>query len=74
MNSFNTHDATLAALSKFNPAPAPLQFIQHKFPKIQQQDLSPAVWPQNPELEWNPPGHGERVYSAQYVRDAKTVF
>ena len=34
MNSFNTHDATLAALSKLKPAPAPLQFIQHKFPKI----------------------------------------
>ena len=63
MNSFNTHDATLAALSKLKPSPAPLQFIQHKFPKIQQQDLSPATWPQNPELEWNPPGHGD-VFTA----------
>jgi len=63
MNSFNTHDATLAALSKLNPAPPPLQFIQHKFPKIRQQNLSPAVWPQNPELEWNPPGHGD-VFTA----------
>ena len=59
MNSFNTHDATLAALSKLKPSPTPLQFIQHKFPKIRQQDLSPAIWPQNPELEWNPPGHGD---------------
>ena len=63
MNSFNTHDATLAALSKLKPSPTPLQFIQHKFPKIQQQDLSPAIWPQNPELEWNPPGHGD-VFTA----------
>ena len=63
MNSFNTHDATQAALSKLKPSPAPLQFIQHKFPKILQQDLSPAKWPQNPELEWNPPGHGD-VFTA----------
>jgi UTP--glucose-1-phosphate uridylyltransferase len=63
MDSFNTHGATLAALSKLKPSPAPLQFIQHKFPKIQQQDLSPAIWPQNPELEWNPPGHGD-VFTA----------
>jgi UTP--glucose-1-phosphate uridylyltransferase len=63
MNSFNTHDATLTALSKLKPSPTPLQFIQHKFPKIQQQDLSPATWPQIPELEWNPPGHGD-VFTA----------
>ena len=63
MNSFNTRDATLAALSKLKPSPAPLQFIQHKFPKIRQQDLAPATWPQNPELEWNPPGHGD-VFTA----------
>jgi UTP--glucose-1-phosphate uridylyltransferase len=63
MNSFNTDDATQAALSKLKPSPAPLQFIQHKFPKIQQQDLAPAKWPQNPELEWNPPGHGD-VFTA----------
>ena len=63
MNSFNTQDATLAALSKLKPSPPPLQFIQHKFPKIRQQDLTPAAWPQNPELEWNPPGHGD-VFTA----------
>ncbi|MGD8883612.1 MAG: UTP--glucose-1-phosphate uridylyltransferase [Desulfobacterales bacterium] len=63
MNSFNTHDATLAAISKLKPSLTPLQFIQHKFPKIQQQDLSPAIWPQNPEQEWNPPGHGD-VFTA----------
>jgi UTP--glucose-1-phosphate uridylyltransferase len=63
MNSFNTQDATLAALTKLKPSPAPLQFIQHKFPKIQQHNLTPAAWPQNPELEWNPPGHGD-VFTA----------
>jgi len=63
MNSFNTHDATLAALTKLKPIRTPLQFIQHKFPKIQQPDLSPASWPENPVLEWNPPGHGD-VFTA----------
>jgi len=63
MNSFNTHDATLAALTKLKPFQTPRHFIQHKFPKIQQQDLSPASWPENPALEWNPPGHGD-VFTA----------
>ena len=63
MNSFNTHDDTLAALKKLEPSPFPFTFIQHKFPKIMQQDFSPATWPQNPVLEWNPPGHGD-VYTA----------
>jgi UTP--glucose-1-phosphate uridylyltransferase len=63
MNSFSTHDETLAALDKIKPSSTPQQFIQHKFPKIRQQDLAPATWPQNPELEWNPPGHGD-VFTA----------
>ncbi|MGD8739091.1 MAG: UTP--glucose-1-phosphate uridylyltransferase [Desulfobacterales bacterium] len=63
MNSFSTQDATQAVLSKLKPSPTPLQFIQHKFPKIRQQDLAPATWPQNPEMEWNPPGHGD-VFTA----------
>jgi UTP--glucose-1-phosphate uridylyltransferase len=63
MNSFSTQEATRAALSKLKPSPTPLQFIQHKFPKIRQQDLAPATWPQNPEMEWNPPGHGD-VFTA----------
>ncbi|MGD2187797.1 MAG: UTP--glucose-1-phosphate uridylyltransferase [Desulfobacterales bacterium] len=59
MNSFNTHDATLAALTHLKTSRTPLHFIQHKFPKIRQQDMAPVAWPQNPELEWNPPGHGD---------------
>ncbi len=66
MNSFNTHAATREALAQINPPQAPLQFIQHKFPKIQQTDLQPAAWPDNPELEWNPPGHGD-VFTALHT-------
>ncbi|MGB5748678.1 MAG: UTP--glucose-1-phosphate uridylyltransferase [Desulfobacterales bacterium] len=63
MNSFSTQDDTLAALSKLNLSNFPITFVQHKFPKIFQQDFSPATWPQKPVLEWNPPGHGD-VYTA----------
>lgn len=63
MNSFNTHADTLAALAGLNPSKFPASFLQHKFPKILQQDYSPANWPENPKLEWNPPGHGD-VYTA----------
>ena len=63
MNSFSTHKDTLAAISAFKPARFPAVFQQHKFPKILQKDLSPAIWPKNPNLEWNPPGHGD-VYTA----------
>ncbi len=63
MNSFNTHDETRAVLDRRNPNPFPRMFLQHKFPKVLCKDYSPAVWPQNPLLEWNPPGHGD-VYTA----------
>ena len=66
MNSFNTHEDTLLALSKIRPPKFPLTFLQHKFPKILREGLEPATWPENPELEWNPPGHGD-VYTALYT-------
>jgi UTP--glucose-1-phosphate uridylyltransferase len=66
MNSFSTHEDTIDALSMIKPSDSPLLFIQNKFPKILQEDLAPATWPKNPDLEWNPPGHGD-VYSAIYT-------
>jgi len=65
MDSFSTDADTRAALSGFsgNPAGIPLTFLQHRFPKVLADDGRPAEWPQNPKLEWNPPGHGE-FYSA----------
>ncbi len=66
MNSFNTHTATLAALERLKPARMPMCFLQHKFPKILQGELRPVNWPSQPELEWNPPGHGD-VYAALYA-------
>ena len=63
MNSFSTHEDTMAAISALKPSRFPIVFQQHKFPKILQKNLSPAIWPKNPNLEWNPPGHGD-VYTA----------
>jgi UTP--glucose-1-phosphate uridylyltransferase len=63
MNSFSTHQDTISALSMIKPFRFPRLFLQHKFPKILHHDLSPADWPENRRLEWNPPGHGD-VYTA----------
>jgi UTP--glucose-1-phosphate uridylyltransferase len=63
MNSFSTDKDTKHALNELEPAKFPDSFLQHKYPKILQKDFSPATWPQNPILEWNPPGHGD-VYTA----------
>lgn len=66
MNSFNTHEDTLNSLSRIKPSDSPLLFLQNKFPKILQENFAPATWPRNPDLEWNPPGHGD-IYSAIYT-------
>jgi len=66
MNSFSTETHTLQALSRYKELPAadvPLSFLQHKFPKVLQDGLGPAIWPADPDLEWNPPGHGD-IYLA----------
>jgi UTP--glucose-1-phosphate uridylyltransferase len=66
MNSFSTHEDTQAAFSRLNPPRHPLLFLQHKFPKILKEGFAPATWPENPALEWNPPGHGD-IYTALYT-------
>ena len=66
MNSFKTHVDTMLSVTGFDNAGSngvPLAFLQHRYPKILQKDHSPAAWPNNPELEWNPPGHGD-LYTA----------
>jgi len=63
MNSFATDAQTRAAINMLAPQTPPHSFLQHKFPKILLEDFQPARWPENPDLEWNPPGHGE-IYTA----------
>jgi UTP--glucose-1-phosphate uridylyltransferase len=65
MNSFNTRDETVAAMAKFTDfhQHIPLDFVQHKQPKIWKDSLTPAAWKADPEKEWCPPGHGD-IYTA----------
>jgi UTP--glucose-1-phosphate uridylyltransferase len=67
MNSPSTRGPSLAALGR-HPAvqdngPVPLDFLQGREPKIRLDDHFPVEWPQAPELEWCPPGHGD-LYTA----------
>jgi UTP--glucose-1-phosphate uridylyltransferase len=65
MNSFATRAASLAALEKHAALEQeiPLDFMQHMQPKIWKETLQPAEWPDDPEKEWCPPGHGD-IYTA----------
>ena len=65
MDSFSTREDSLAALAEHADLDVglPLDFIQNKEPKLLVEDLTPAAWPDNPSLEWCPPGHGD-LYTA----------
>jgi len=65
MDSFATRDDTLAVLDRYpwRWPDLPRDFLQHRVPKVLADDLSPAVWPSQPDLEWCPPGHGD-LYDA----------
>jgi UTP--glucose-1-phosphate uridylyltransferase len=65
MNSFATRDDTLAALARYPELKLdlPLDFVQGKVPKLLADSLEPVEWPDNPALEWAPPGHGD-VYTS----------
>ena len=64
MDSFRTHADSLAVLARYGKLSGPLapDFLQHKVPRIA-ADLTPVRWPQQPEHEWCPPGHGD-IYAA----------
>ncbi len=65
MNSLNTRKDTLDFLTKYPELAAriPFDFVQERVPKIDRNTLQPAVFPDNPALEWCPPGHGD-IYHA----------
>jgi UDP-N-acetylglucosamine pyrophosphorylase len=61
MNSFSTQRDSLEHLRR-HPAlwsEGQLDFLQSKVPKLDAQTYEPARWPEEPELEWCPPGHGD---------------
>ena len=61
MNSFSTSEETLEFLKKYPElgAPKSMELMQSAAPKVDATTLQPVAWPQNPELEWCPPGHGD---------------
>jgi UTP--glucose-1-phosphate uridylyltransferase len=62
MNSFATRDDTLAALERYPELrldDLPLDFLQGKVPKLLADGFESASWPDDPALEWAPPGHGD---------------
>lgn len=65
MNSFYTRDDSLEALERYPDleSDVPADFVQNKEPKITVEDLQPVSWPDDPDLEWCPPGHGD-LYTA----------
>jgi len=65
MNSFSTREASLGHLERYRDSAGklPSDFLQHKVPKVLAEGFGPAEWPENRELEWCPPGHGD-IYPA----------
>jgi UTP--glucose-1-phosphate uridylyltransferase len=65
MNSEATREETLKALEPYGDLNDGLavDFVQSMVPKLDAESLAPAEHPDQPSLEWNPPGHGD-VYGA----------
>ena len=62
MDSFRTREDTMEALSAYPDLATdelPLDFLQSKEPKLRSDDLTPVEWPEDRDLEWCPPGHGD---------------
>ena len=62
MNSFRTSADTVKVLKhnrKFTQHEIPMEIIQHQEPKLVAATGEPVSFPENPDLEWCPPGHGD---------------
>ena len=61
MNSFSTQADTLKHLERHPELPidGEIDFLQSKAPKLHANTFEPVDWPEDPELEWCPPGHGD---------------
>ncbi len=65
MNSFRTRGPSLEALARYPDLAGelPLDFLQHRVPRVDLETGEPVAWSAAPELEWCPPGHGD-LYAA----------
>ena len=62
MNSFRTRDDVQEVLAGYPDLPVadlPEDFLQNREPKLLAETLEPIEWPDQPALEWCPPGHGD---------------
>lgn len=62
MNTPRTREASLTILERYPQLAQqdlPLDFMQSMEPKIDAETLAPISWPEDPALEWCPPGHGD---------------
>jgi UTP--glucose-1-phosphate uridylyltransferase/phosphoglucomutase len=62
MNSFSTSDDTKSYLRKSHGDlldEPDVELMQNMSCKVDAATLKPAQYPENPELEWCPPGHGD---------------
>jgi UTP--glucose-1-phosphate uridylyltransferase len=67
MNSFITEHQTQLALNAYPNLRqrVPHSFVQHKVPKLWQENLLPVEWPADRAKEWCPPGHGDLYLALQ---------
>ncbi|HAL92896.1 MAG TPA: UTP--glucose-1-phosphate uridylyltransferase [Verrucomicrobia bacterium] len=70
MNSFSTEADSLEAIAQGHPGfgngeGLPLSFCQHRVPKLDLATRAPVRWPENPALEWCPPGHADIYHALQ---------
>ena len=69
LSSFRTSADSLASLAPYPDLAIddlPLELLQNRVPKLRADDLTPVQWPEDPDLEWCPPGHGD-LYAVLYA-------
>ena len=74
MNSFRTSADTVKVLKrnrKFTQHEIPMEIIQHQEPKLVAATGEPVSFPESPDLEWCPPGHGDLFSTIWGVRSAR---
>ncbi|KAL6783866.1 UGP1 [Auxenochlorella protothecoides x Auxenochlorella symbiontica] len=62
MNSFSTSDDTKAYLKQAHKdliEEEDVELLQNASTKVDAATLKPAEYPENPDMEWCPPGHGD---------------
>ena len=75
MNSARTRNDSLALMRKYpyireQEQSLPLDFEQSMTPKVDISTMLPVEYPQNPDMEWCPPGHGD-IFTA--IQDQGTL-